>query len=57
MSLEETEEMGDTVVESSGFKFLLDPQAMKYAQGAVVDYRKTIFGKGFSIKTNHSSQC
>ena len=57
MSLEETEEVGDKLVESSGFKFVMDPQALKYAQGATVDYRTTIFGKGFTIRTNRGGQC
>jgi Fe-S cluster assembly iron-binding protein IscA len=57
MSLEETEELGDTVVEVEGIRFVLDPQAFKYAEGATVDYRQSIFGKGFTVKTSLGGNC
>lgn len=57
MSLEETEELGDTIVEVQEIKFVLDPQALKWAEGATVDYRQSIFGKGFTVKTNHGGNC
>lgn len=57
MSLEETEESGDTVVEVAGIRFVLDPQAFKHAQGATVDYRQSIFGKGFTVRTRYGGNC
>lgn len=57
MSLEETEETGDTVVEAEGIRFILDPQAFKHAQGATVDYNRSIFGKGFTVRARYGGNC
>ncbi|HHY10718.1 MAG TPA: hypothetical protein GX528_09185 [Firmicutes bacterium] len=50
MSLAEAEDVDDTVVEAAGIKFVLDPLAYKYANGALVDYRSSFFGRGFTIR-------
>lgn len=57
MSLEETEEQDDTIIDVDGIRFVLDPQAFKWAEGATVDYKKSIFGKGFTVKTAHGGNC
>lgn len=57
MSLEETEVEGDTVVEVEGIRFVLDPQAYNHVGGATVDYRQSIFGKGFTVKASYGGNC
>lgn len=57
MSLDEAEELDDTIVEVNGIRFVLDPQAYKHAQGATVDYRQSIFGKGFTVKSSYGGNC
>lgn len=57
MSLEETEEEGDTIVEIEGIRFVFDPHVVRHAKGATVDYKKTFFGKGFSISTRYGGDC
>lgn len=57
MSLEETKEIDDIVVEAGEINFVLDPQAHKHAQGVTVDYKQSIFGKGFSIKSSSGENC
>ncbi|HHU60678.1 MAG: hypothetical protein QM401_06430 [Bacillota bacterium] len=57
MSLDETKEEDDTLVEVNGINFLLDPQAHKFASGATVDYSKTIFGSGFTVKSARGGNC
>lgn len=57
MSLEETEDVDDTVVESQGIRFVLDPQASKHANNATVDYSRSILGKGFTVKSRFGGNC
>lgn len=57
MSLEETEEAGDTLIEINGINFVLDPQAHKFAGGANIDYSKSIFGSGFTVKSGRGGDC
>lgn len=57
MSLEETEEAGDTIHEVAGIRFIFDPQAHKHAQGAIVDYKHSIFGKGFTVQSRYGGNC
>lgn len=57
MSLEETEEEGDTIIEVEGISFIFDPQAQSHANGATVDYRQSIFGKGFTVKSGFGGTC
>ena len=57
MSLEETKEEHDQVLDVGGFSFLIDPRAQKYLDGGTIDYRKSIFGEGFSITSSMGSTC
>ncbi len=57
MSLEETKEEHDAIVETSGFSFLLDPRAQVYLENGTIDYRKSIFGEGFSITSAMGGSC
>lgn len=41
---------GDTVTESGGLRFLMDPQAADALAGASIDYVEDVMRQGFSIE-------
>jgi iron-sulfur cluster assembly protein/iron-sulfur cluster insertion protein len=48
----------DSVIESEGVRFLLDPGSGVYLSGSVVDFDDGLHGKGFEIKNpNAQSSC
>mgnify|MGYP001308164304 CR=1 FL=1 len=49
MAFEAAPRAGDTVLELSGVKLLIDPQSMGYLQGAQIDYVDSLMGGGFRI--------
>lgn len=51
MALAETKNPNDKVVEAKGIKFVIDPQVERFAKGATVDYKRSIFGRGFVVRT------
>ncbi len=57
MSLEEAKEEHDQLVEIQGFSFVVDPRAQMYLENGTIDYRKSIFGEGFSITSAMGGSC
>ncbi len=54
---EKTEE-GDTVVEKTGVKLLIDPMSFQYLVGAEIDYTEGLNGAQFVIKNpNAKTRC
>lgn len=54
MSLEETKEEHDKLVEVDGFRFVIDPQAQNHLNNITIDYRSSLLGKGFVISNGGS---
>ena len=49
---------GDTVVEKSGVKLLVDPLSVQYLMGSTVDYTEGLQGSRFTVDNpNATSQC
>ncbi|HHV63387.1 MAG TPA: iron-sulfur cluster assembly accessory protein [Firmicutes bacterium] len=57
MTLDESTRPNDSVHEIDGIKFVLDPAAARFLDGATVDYRAGWFGHGFSIYGPGMSCC
>lgn len=54
----DTPKPDDSVIESEGVRFLLDPNSGVYLEGSVVDFDDGLQGKGFEIKNpNAQSSC
>lgn len=49
MTLENERQEGDTLVESSGLKILLDPDTASILEGAKIDYLEGLERSGFAI--------
>jgi iron-sulfur cluster assembly protein len=50
MSIEETEDDGDTVVNTSGVKLLVDEFSAMYIAGAEIDFVNSLMGGGFTVR-------
>ena len=50
MTVEETAESDDTVIETEGVKLLVDSFSGMYLQGAEVDYVNSLMGGGFTVR-------
>lgn len=50
MTIEETAEEDDTVIETGGVKLLVDSFSGMYLQGAEVDYVNSLMGGGFTVR-------
>ncbi len=57
MALVEAKNSDDTVVETNGIRFILDPRVKQFANGAVVDYKSSLFGRGFVVRTKRARDC
>ena len=49
MTIEETAEEGDEVIETEGVRVIVDNFSAMYLSGAVVDYTNSLMGGGFTI--------
>ena len=57
-TFDEKIEDGDTCVENSGVKLLVDPMSLQYLIGAEIDYREDLEGAQFVIRNpNASTTC
>ncbi|MFT4563038.1 MAG: iron-sulfur cluster insertion protein [Gammaproteobacteria bacterium] len=57
-TFDEKEGDGDTVVENSGVKLLIDPMSIQYLMGAEIDYSEGLEGAQFVIRNpNAQSTC
>jgi len=57
-AFEESEQNGDTVVETSGVKLIVDPMSFQYLIGAEIDYVENLQGAQFVIRNpNASTTC
>ncbi|KUK41908.1 MAG: Iron-sulfur cluster assembly accessory protein [Clostridia bacterium 62_21] len=45
------------MVEIDGLKFVADREAARYLSGAVIDYGRSWFGSGFTIRGTHEGSC
>ncbi|MEZ4767910.1 MAG: iron-sulfur cluster assembly accessory protein [Caldilineales bacterium] len=50
MTFENTERPGDQVYQQHGMKVYVDPTSLFYINGAVIDYKDSLMGGGFSIE-------
>jgi len=52
------EEPGDTIVEYSGFRVLVDPKSLLYIKGVELDHQSGLSGRGFVFKNpNAENTC
>ena len=59
MTLDESKETNDNLIDADGFKILVDERvklAMENGDPLIIDYRESHFGSGFSID-NGASCC
>jgi iron-sulfur cluster assembly accessory protein len=57
MTLDETQE-GDTVVEATGLRVLIDEMSAQYLEGSEIDYVDSLMGAGFTVTNpNAVSTC
>ena len=57
-TFDENEEDGDTCVEKSWVKLLIDPMSFQYLAGAEIDYREDLEGAQFVIRNpNANTTC
>jgi len=55
LALDESTDEGDQVWEDQGIKLVVEHSLLSYVQGAVIDFRKNVFGQGqFQVQTGHS---
>ena len=55
MALDESSDEGDQVLEDQGIKVVVEERLVPYVRGAVIDYRRNIFGQGqFQVITGYS---
>ena len=57
MSLDETKNEEDIVVEAEGTKVVYESMLEGYVSGAVIDYSDVWYKKGFSIRGGGMSTC
>lgn len=57
MALAEAKNPNDIVIETNGIRFVVDPQVEQFARGATVDYKRSIFGRGFVVRTRRGGDC
>lgn len=50
MTIEDTSEEDDTIIETDGVKLLVDSFSGMYLQGAEVDYVNSLMGGGFTVR-------
>ena len=50
MTFENMERPGDQVYQQHGMKVYVDPTSLFYINGAVIDYKDSLMGGGFSIE-------
>jgi iron-sulfur cluster assembly protein len=41
----------EQLIDANGVKFVIDPESAPYLEGAEIDYRDSLMGRGFMIKT------
>lgn len=51
MGLEDEIQEGEQVVETGGIRFVVDPESAPYLEGAEIDFRDSLMGRGFTIKS------
>jgi iron-sulfur cluster assembly protein len=51
MGLEDEISEGEQVLESCGIRFVVDPDSAPYLEGAEIDFRDSLMGRGFTIKS------
>jgi iron-sulfur cluster insertion protein len=57
-TFDENEGEGDTIVENSGVKLLIDPMSIQYLMGAEIDYSEGLEGAQFVIRNpNAQTTC
>ncbi|MBM7625084.1 hypothetical protein [Sporohalobacter salinus] len=49
MTLVESKDDEDKLIEIEGFEFLLNPEIIDQLKGAEIDYKSSFFGSGFSV--------
>ncbi len=55
MALDESSDESDQFMEDQGIKVVVEERLLPYVKGAVIDYRKNIFGQGqFQVITGYS---
>ena len=48
----------EQLIDAGGVKFVIDPESAPYLEGAEIDYRDGLMGRGFMIKNpNQGSGC
>jgi Fe-S cluster assembly iron-binding protein IscA len=58
LTLEEsTANTQDRIYEVNGIRFVVSDHAAGFLEGATVDYRQGLLGKGFVIRGGKTSQC
>jgi iron-sulfur cluster assembly protein len=50
MTFENTARPGDEVYQQHGLKVYVDPTSLFYINGAIIDYKESLMGGGFSIE-------
>ena len=50
MGLEDEIGDADQILEASGIRFVVDPDSSPYLDGAEIDFRDSLMGRGFTIK-------
>ncbi len=57
-TFDEATQEGDTEIEKSGVKLLVDPMSVQYLMGAEIDYKEDLSGAQFIIRNpNASTTC
>ena len=49
MGIEDEIAADDSVVDTDGVKFVIDPESVPYLDGAEIDYKDGLMGRGFTI--------
>lgn len=58
MALDDSSMDGDTLVENSGIRVLIDAESLGFIQGAEIDYVDSLMGAGFTVNNpNAVSSC
>src|SRR5687767_10610024 len=59
MGIEDEIAENDSIVDAAGVKFVIDPESAPYLEGAEIDYKDGLMGRGFTIvnPTRTSSGC
>jgi|GEM_PF-1229977 len=56
MTLVESKDEDDQVIEVNDLKFVLSEKILKQLEGAKIDYKKSFFGSGFAISGGNQPQ-